>query len=109
MKALCRPLAMALVLALAASCGANDDQATTTILIPKMDCEGCAKKVAKALTAVQGVASVTSDVEKHRVVVTPKNGAKPSAKAMWEALEKAKYPPEKLIGPSGTFEEKPKE
>ena len=84
------------------------DPAPTTITVPDMHCMGCAKKMAKKLYAVQGVAKVEASVEVTTMTVTPKAEKTLSSRALWEAIEKAGYKPSKIEGPSGTFKEKPK-
>jgi copper chaperone CopZ len=84
------------------------DPAPTTITIPSMDCPNCAKKVATKLSEVPGVAKVETDPDNGIATVTPQPKAVLSPKALWEAVEKAKYKPVKLEGPGGMFTEKPK-
>jgi copper chaperone CopZ len=79
----------------------------TVITIEDLDCPVCAKKVEKAVAAVGGVAKVKTDVEKQTATVTPEANKTPSAKALWEAVEKAGFRPTKLVGPSGSFTAKP--
>jgi copper chaperone CopZ len=79
----------------------------TVITIEDLDCPTCAKKVEKAVAAVPGVASVKTDVAKMTATVTPQADKAPSARAMWEAVEKAGFQPTKLQGPGGTFTSKP--
>lgn len=84
------------------------DPVSTKISVPGIHCDGCAKKLATALAAVKGVATIKTDVEAKTVIVTPKPQTALSPKALWEAVEKAKKEPKKLEGPSGTFTERPK-
>ena len=86
---------------------AADPQATT-ITIQGMHCGGCAAKVSRQLLAIDGVASAQADATQGNAVVSPQTNAVPSPRALWEAVEKAGYKPTKLVGPSGTFTEKPK-
>ena len=86
----------------------NAAELSTTIQIQGMSCGGCAAKVSRQLQAIPGVASTQADAEKAMAQITPQTNASPSPKAMWEAVEKAGYKPTKLVGPSGTFTEKPK-
>ncbi len=79
----------------------------TTITIPKMDCGGCAKKIAAKLTEVAGVAKAEPNVEARTIKVTAKANVLVSPKALWEAVEKADKKPTKLEGPSGAFTSKP--
>jgi Cu+-exporting ATPase len=79
----------------------------TVITIEDLDCPTCAKKVEKMVAAVPGVASVKTDVKTMTATVTPLADKAPSARALWEAVEKAGFQPTKLQGPGGTFTSKP--
>jgi copper chaperone CopZ len=79
----------------------------TVITIEDLDCPTCAKKVEKAVAAVPGVATVKTDVKTMTATVTPQSDKTPSARALWEAVEKAGFQPTKLEGPGGTFTAKP--
>lgn len=81
--------------------------APTTIAIPDLECQGCAKKVAAQVYAVPGVATVQANVQGKTATITPKPEAVLSPRALWEAVEKAGKQPAKLEGPSGTFTAKP--
>jgi len=81
---------------------------STAIVVPNMHCMGCAKKMAAELYKVPGVAQVFAKVETNTMTVRPKDGAAPSPRGLWEAVEKAGYQPSRLEGPSGTFTSKPK-
>lgn len=80
---------------------------TISLVVDDLTCAGCAKSVAKAVAAVAGVEAATADLKTKTLSVTPQAGKKPSAKALWEAVEKAGYKPTKLAGPDGTHEKKP--
>lgn len=86
---------------------AKADPKAVTLSVDGMTCAGCAKTVTKALSAVEGVESVAVDLKAKTATVTPKAGKSPSAKDLWEAVEKADYKPTRLAGPDGTFEKKP--
>jgi copper chaperone CopZ len=86
---------------------ATETQATT-ITIQGMHCGGCAAKATRHLQTVEGISTAQADAGQANAIVTPKTNAVPSPRALWEAVEKAGYKPTKLIGPSGTFTEKPK-
>ena len=73
-----------------------------------MHCAGCASKVAGNLQSVAGVNKAQVDAAKAVAVVSPKPDAVLSARAQWEAIEKAGYKPTRLVGPAGTFTAKPK-
>ena len=81
--------------------------AATTITVPDMDCETCAEKLVKKLTAVAGVAKVEADVKAQMLTITPKEKETPSPKALWETCVAAGYDPSKLEGPGGAFTAKP--
>jgi copper chaperone len=83
------------------------DPKAITVGVDGMTCAGCAKTVTKAISAVEGVESVVIDLKAKTAIVTPKAGKLPSAKDLWEAVEKAEYKPTKLEGPGGTFVKKP--
>lgn len=83
------------------------DPPATTVTIPEMDCASCAKKVGGKLAEVPGVAKVEYDVSARIIKVTHKAGQTPSAKALWEAVEKGGKDPSKLEGPGGTHTKKP--
>jgi copper chaperone CopZ len=79
----------------------------TAILIGNMHCTECAKKIARGLYAVPGVVGVIADVKTNLAHVTPQKTKQPSPRALWEAIELAKFQPVKLVGPYGTFTSKP--
>lgn len=91
----------------AADKAAKPDAKAVVLTVDGMTCAGCAKTVTKALAAVEGVESVAVDMKAKTATVTPKAGKSPSAKALWEAVEKAEYKPTKLEGPDGKFDSKP--
>lgn len=84
------------------------DPPATTITIPDLDCASCAKKVGGKVAEVPGVGKVEYSVQAKTLTVTPKAGAVPSPKALWESVEKAGKAPSRLAGPGGTFTAKPK-
>ena len=80
----------------------------TAIVVQKMHCGGCAKKIAAKLYEVPGVAEVRVDVKAKTLWVAPQAQAALSPRALWEAVEKGADIPVKLEGPSGIFTEKPR-
>ena len=103
-------LAVAAIFVVAASdriLAARPKQQVTTIYVDNMHCKACAKKIARKLYAVPGVVAVHADVGKNRTVVTPQKEKSLSPKTLWEAVQAAKFKPVKLIGPHGTFSQKP--
>jgi copper chaperone CopZ len=83
--------------------------AATKITVPDMDCEVCAEKLVKKLTAVPGVAKVEANVKAQMLTITPKEKEVPSPKTLWETCATAGYDPTKLEGPGGVFTDKPKQ
>lgn len=81
----------------------------TVIAIEDLDCPSCAKKVIDKVKAVAGVAKAEADTKASKLTVTPKDNTTLSAKALWDAVEKAGFKPTKLHGPAGTFTAAPKE
>ena len=79
----------------------------TAIFVDDMHCKACAKKIARKLYAVPGVVAVHADVSKNLALVTPQKNKDPSPRALWEAIEAAKFKPVKLVGPYGTYQKKP--
>ncbi|MEM3190784.1 MAG: heavy metal-associated domain-containing protein [Candidatus Parvarchaeota archaeon] len=56
-----------------------------------MDCEGCAKKVAKALESVKGVSKVEVDLEKKRAIVSLQGDSPNEQEKIKSAIRKAGY------------------
>ncbi|QDT17171.1 heavy-metal-associated domain-containing protein [Alienimonas californiensis] len=81
--------------------------AATVITVGEM-CGGCVKRIEATLNPVDGIAKVRCDIQKKTVTVWPDPQVKLSPKWLWEAMESIGKTPEKLVGPSGTFTEKPK-
>lgn len=86
-----------------------EDTPYTWIFVEDMHCSNCAKKIARKLYNVSGVVKVQANVPKDYAVVTPQEGAQLSPRALWEAVEQAKFKPVKLQGPNGIFTKKPSE
>jgi copper chaperone CopZ len=95
------------VIALAGTVRAAEP-AVTTISIPEMHCAGCAKKVTTKLAALKGVVKTEVDMKAKTITVTPKVGSVLSPKELWETVVAGDQEPTKLVGPGGTFTEKPK-
>lgn len=101
--------AAALLLAMIGTVRSDDGPpGPTTITVKGMQCPACAKKVADRLRRLKSVADVQIDVDAGVVNVTPESGASPSPRALWEAIEQARYKPVRLESPSGIFTTKPK-
>ena len=82
--------------------------ATTSILVPKMHCKGCAQTMATELYKVPGVGKVLVKLETTTMIVHAKDGQAASPRGLWEAVERAGYEPTRLQGPGGVFTSKPK-
>ncbi len=103
-----RALLVAMMASLCGTAVYAADEKPTTIAIPGMHCNGCAKKVTDQLKAVTDVEKAEADMATKTVKVTAKSGKSLSPKKLWEAVEKGEQSPTKLEGPKGTFTEKPK-
>ena len=82
-------------------------KAETVMTVGEM-CGGCVKKIEKKLKPMEGVAGVRCDIKARTVMVVPEPKVVLSAKMLWEAMAEIGKTPKKLVGPSGTFTEKPK-
>jgi copper chaperone CopZ len=78
----------------------------TTITI-KMENENCANRIVASLREVPNVGEVRTDLAKKVAVVAPAGLRSPSARAVWEAVEKTGHGVVQLQGPQGTFTSKP--
>jgi len=79
-----------------------EDAPKSTMYITNLHCEGCAKRLRNSVFKVEGVSAVKTDVEDGTAVITPTSGGNPSAKAIWEAVEKQKFVITKFVTPGGT-------
>ena len=75
--------------------------------IPHMEDEGCVASIRKEVEKLPWVAKVECDIPNKKATVTPKSGAKASARELWEALDRAGESASKLDGPDGLFTSKP--
>jgi copper chaperone CopZ len=93
------------------SFAANEGRAAqsdlTWIFVDDMHCANCAKKIARKLYTVNGVVNVQANVSKNFAVITPQAGKTLSPRALWNAVELAKFKPVKLQGPYGVYTTKP--
>ncbi len=64
-------------------------ESTVHLLVHGMDCQGCAKSVTQALSAIKGVTRADVDLEHGRAHVHVKGGI--STDALIKAVEKAGY------------------
>lgn len=103
-----RRLFLASLAAAAASpaCAAAEDSAV--IRVADMHCANCAQKIARKLYAVPGVTKVSTDLKSHTATVTSQPGKKLSARAMWEAVEKAQFKVVQISTSAGVVKQKPK-
>jgi copper chaperone CopZ len=81
---------------------------STVIEVDNMHCANCARKIASKLFGVPGVVEVKCNVAANTATVMPQQRRQPSPKALWEAVEKAGFKPVKLVGPQGSFTNKPR-
>jgi copper chaperone CopZ len=81
---------------------------TYSIEVSDMHCADCAQQIANQLYKLSGVAKVHASLKSNTAYVTPTAGKKISARKMWEAIEKAKFTPVKLVSPTKTYTKKPK-
>ena len=77
------------------------------VTVPDISCPSCAKKLTKELMKVSGVAQVQANIEDKTLTIRPNNGATPSPRLLWEAIERAGYQPSRLDAPGGSFTAKP--
>jgi len=92
--------------ALPAPAAAAVPSRATTIAV-KMDNEKCVSVITAALRAVPNVGEVRGDLERRVAIVSPAGLRTPSAKALWEAVEKTGHAVIQLQGPQGKFTSKP--
>jgi copper chaperone CopZ len=99
-----RVLAMALILSGASSAlAATDGPFYVQIVASEMCCKGCAQTVAAQLYSLPGVTDVRADVPNRLVSVTAKPSAKLTLERIWQAVEKGKGRPSKLVTRQATY------
>lgn len=81
--------------------------AFSKMTLTELDCGHCAKKVAKHVGGVAGVAEVRYDLKAKAVWAIHRPGQSPSPRQLWEAVEQAAHEVQRLETPSGTFTSKP--
>lgn len=86
----------------------NPANSDSTITITGLHCSSCSKKVKSKLEQVANVKLADVNHKTGVAKVTAKEGANPSPKLLWEAVEQAEAKPTKLEGPEGVFTSKPK-
>jgi copper chaperone CopZ len=81
--------------------------ARVTTITVKMENENCAKRITAALREVPNVGDVRADIARQIATVNPAGLRSPSARALWEAVEKTGHAVIQLQGPQGKFTSKP--
>ncbi len=84
------------------------EPSTKTVITTKKLCPVCAKKITEKLRRIKGVAEARVDTASNTFVVLPISDSKLSPRLLWETVEQGGEQPIQLVGPSGTFEAKPK-
>ncbi len=100
-------LGWCLALALSTASSEERQAAEVVVTIPNMHCAGCAKKIRGKLYVLPHVAKVTTILSRNEARLEPVQGKQLSVADIWETLEKAKFPPSKLVGPDGEFDKQP--
>jgi copper chaperone CopZ len=96
-----------LLLVVLATAATAQSPAMTKITLTELHCAGCAKKVAKCVNAVPGVAEVRLDLKARTFFVMHRTNATPSPRALWEAVEQADHAVERMVTPTATYTSKP--
>jgi len=86
----------------------NQVSSESTITMTGLHCSSCSKKVKTKLEMVANVKVADVNHKTGVAKVTAKDGANPSPKLLWEAVEQADAKPTKLESPEGVFTSKPK-
>ena len=95
--------AAAMIVAVAAQSTTAANLVTYEITADDMCCSGCAKKVAAQLYTAPGVVDVKANVAARTVTVFAKPSDKLTVERLWNAVEKGKGGPSKLIAATGTY------
>jgi copper chaperone CopZ len=82
---------------------ATSATATYEIIADDMCCAGCAKKIASQLYTAPGVIKVSSNVKARTVVVTAKPSPKLTVERLWNAVEKGKGKPSRIVASGVTY------
>jgi copper chaperone CopZ len=72
-----------------------------------MENENCAKRITAAVSEVPNAGGASANVAQRTVSVTPSGFRSPSARALWEAVEKTGHAVVRMEGPQGKFTSKP--
>jgi copper chaperone CopZ len=70
-------------------------------------CGGCVKRITAKLAPMDGIARVECSIERKSVSVVPAAGRQLSPQAIWDAMAQIGKTPVQLVGPSGTFSDRP--
>jgi Cu+-exporting ATPase len=99
---------VAVLVSLAGSLAAQSAaQAVTKIELTELHCLGCARKIARKVNAVPGVAQMRADVKAKTLFVVHRPDVRPSPRALWEAVEQAGHTPTRMETPTGSYTSKP--
>jgi copper chaperone CopZ len=85
------------------------DTTTATVITVGEMCGGCVKKINAKFENVNGIGSVSCDIPTKTVTLTPASGYRLKPRVLWEMMDEIGKTPTKLVGPNGTFTEKPAE
>ncbi len=99
--------ALSAVIAIGFGATAADATDVTTIKVQGMHCVSCARKVSGQVQAVPEAGRVDVNPTTGLATIMPRTQAAPSPRLLWEAVERAGYKPVEIIGPYGTFQQKP--
>lgn len=102
-----KPLALLAAVVAPALLGASHALAaevvTYEITADEMCCQGCAKKISAQLYTAPGVLNVAADVPSRLVTVTATPSPKLTADRLWNAVEKGKGKPSRLVAGDATI------
>ncbi len=85
----------------------QQQQYAAVLVTKNMCCAHESVPAIKELSRVPGIGRVTADHQKRTLLISPKPGAAPSPRAIWEAAERAKIEPIQLATPEGVYKGKP--
>ena len=100
----CSVMAIALLACYASTATATQQRPLKVqVVANEMCCKGCAQKVAAQLYALPGVTEVRVDVPGRSVSITAKPSPKLTLEGIWQAVEKGKGGPSKLVTDQATY------
>ena len=101
---LCLALAIALITPSVSTIAAPSPTVfRVQVVADDMCCQGCVQKVAAQLYSLPGVTNVQGDVPKRLVTITAKPSQKLTLERIWQAVEKGKGGPSKLVSYAATY------